>query len=356
MRKAWQTISLTLAGMSLLILAACGGANGSDGATGAGGNDATAGQAATQRVIKAGIGLNEDHPEGQGLLKFKEIVEQKTGGKIKVETYFAAQLGDDQQMTEALKAGTLEVTVPSTSPLVGTVKEFGIFDFPFLFNSGEEADAILDGPIGQKILEKLPEHNLVGLSYWENGFRNLTNNQHPVAKLEDFQGLKIRTMQNEVHLDAFQALGANPTPMAFSEVFTALEGKTVDGQENPLATILSNKYYEVQDYLSMTRHVYTPFAFLISKSFWDQLTPEEQTIIREASIEAGKYQRELSRKADQEALDALTKEGMKVNELSDAEKERIKQVIQPVIDKYSEQFGRDLVDQLNQQLAEIRKQ
>ncbi|MBB5323227.1 tripartite ATP-independent transporter DctP family solute receptor [Anoxybacillus tepidamans] len=307
------------------------------------------------KVIKAGIGLNEDHPQGQGLLKFKEIVEEKSAGKLKVQTYFSASLGDDLKMTEALQGGTQEVTIPSTSPLVGMIKEFGVLDFPFLFNTAEEADTILDGPIGKKLLEKLPEHGLVGLAYWENGFRHVTNSKNPINTMEDFKGLKLRTMQNEVHIDAFKQLGANPTPMAFSEVFTALESKTIDGQENPLATIKSNKFYEVQNYLSLTKHVYTPFVFLVSKKFWDNLSPEEQQILKDAAVEAGKYQRELSRQEDKKALEELKKTGIKINEVSDEERKKMEEAIKPVIDKYAKKFGEELVKEMYSELEKIRQ-
>ncbi|RBW70947.1 TRAP transporter substrate-binding protein [Bacillus taeanensis] len=354
MKNLFKKLVVSVTLPSLLLLGACSGSSESTGSETSGGDNTAAESGIQERVIRAGIGLNEDHPEGQGLLKFKEIVEEKTDGKIKVEPYFSAQLGDDMQMTEALKAGTQEVTIPSTSPLVGMVKEFGIFDFPFIFNNGEEADAVLDGAVGQKVLEKLPEHNLVGLAYWENGFRNLTNSKHPVKTAADFKGLKIRTMQNEVHLDAFKALGANPTPMAFSEVFTALESKTVDGQENPFPTIESNKFNEVQDYLSQTNHVYTPFVFLMSKKFWDDLSEEEKTIVKDAAVEAGKYQRQVNREANEKSLQNLKDAGMNVNELSDKDKKEIQEIIQPVIDQYAGKFGKDLVDEMNNQLEEIR--
>jgi len=344
--KRWVASMLVL----LLVVASsgCGGKTESN-------VQATAGSAGIQeRTIKAGIGLNEDHPQGQALKKFKEIVEEKTGGKIKVQTYFSAQLGDDLKMVEALKAGTQEITIPSTSPLVGTIKEFGIFDFPFLFRDPKEADAVLDGPLGQKLLDLLPQHGLVGLAYWENGFRNLTNSRHPVETVEDFKGLKIRTMQNKVHIDAFQALGANPVPMPFSEVFSALESKTVDGQENPLATIESNKYYEVQKYLTITNHVYTPFVFLVSKKFWDQLSEEEKQILKEAAVEAGKYQRELNRQKDQEALENLKQKGMIVNELPEEERKKAAEIIKPVLEKYTKEFGEELVKQLYDELDKIR--
>ncbi|WP_029098872.1 TRAP transporter substrate-binding protein [Brevibacillus thermoruber] len=333
---------------ALLLLAGCGG-----------GSSASSAQPAAsgiqERTIKAGIGLNQDHPEGKGLKKFAELVNQKSGGKLKVQPFYDAQLGDDKKMTEALQGGLQEITIPSTSPLVGMIKEFGIFDFPFVFHDEKEADAVLDGPLGQKLLEKLPEHNLIGLGYWENGFRNLTNSKHPVAKAEDFKGLKIRTMQNQVHLEAFQALGANPTPMAFSEVFSALESKTVDGQENPLATIKTSKFNEVQQYLSVTKHVYTPFVFLVSKKFWDKLSPEEQQILKEAAVEAGIYQRELNRAENRKALEELKNAGMEVNEVSEEERANMQAIIKPVIDKFAKEFGEDLVKEMYDQVEKARQ-
>ncbi|MCF6092410.1 TRAP transporter substrate-binding protein [Microaerobacter geothermalis] len=349
MKKWVKALSMGLIVLSLIVLAGCG--------SGGKSTETSSEKAASgieERVIKAGIGLNEDHPQGQGLKKFAELVAEKSGGKLKVQNYYSAQLGDDQKMIEALQGGLQEITIPSTSPMVGMIKEFGIFDFPFVFNNEEEADYVLDGPVGQKILEKLPEFGLIGLTYWENGFRNLTNSKRPVATAEDFQGLKIRTMQNKVHLEAFAALGANPTPMPFSEVFTALESKTVDGQENPFATIESNKFYEVQPYLSLTNHVYTPFVFLVSKKFWDQLSEEEQKILRDSAIEAGKYQRELNRKVNGEALERLKSYGMKVNEVSPEEKEKMNEIIKPVIDKFAKEIGEDLVNELYSEVKKAR--
>lgn len=358
MKKVLSKWLVGLVVPSLLLLSACGGGvnNASQSSTEpTESKEEVVKSSIKERTIKAGIGLNEDHPQGQGLKKFAELVAEKSDGKLKVQNFYAAQLGDDQKMTEALQGGLQEITIPSTSPMVGMVKEFGIFDFPFLFNNGAEADAVLDGPVGQNLLEKLPEYGLVGLTYWENGFRNLTNSKRPVEKPEDFQGLKIRTMQNKVHLEAFAALGANPTPMAFSEVFTALESKTVDGQENPLATIESNKFFEVQPYLSLTQHVYTPFVFLVSKKFWDDLSEEEKTIIKESAIEAGKYQRKLNRQVNDEALERLKAEGMEVNEVSAEQKERMNEIVKPVIDKFAKEIGEDLVKELYSEIEKARK-
>ncbi|MDQ0219472.1 TRAP transporter substrate-binding protein [Peribacillus cavernae] len=343
--KRWA-IGIVLPG--ILVLSACG--NNSDSNTTA----SSANDGIKERTIKTGIGNSEAHPQGQGMNKFKELVEEKSGGKMKVQNFFDATLGDDLKMTEALQAGTQEVTTPSTSPLVGMVPEYGMLDFPFVFNTEKEADAILDGKVGKQLLERLPEQGLVGLGYWENGFRQLTNSKHAVKTAEDFKGLKVRTMQNEVHLDAFEKLGANPTPMAFSEVFTALESGTVDGQENPMPTIVTQKYNEVQSHLSLTKHVYTPFVFLVSKKFWDGLSEEEQKIMREAAEEAGKFQRDLNRSENEKAIKELEKAGMKINEVSDQEREKMKEIIKPVNDKFAEKIGANLVDEMMTELAKVR--
>jgi tripartite ATP-independent transporter DctP family solute receptor len=200
------------------------------------------------RNIKVGIGLSADHPQGQSLNQFAELVRQKSGGKIKVKLYAGGALGNDVTMISALQGGTQEMVVPDTSTLVGIggLREFGLVNLPFLFRNGEEADAVLDGPFGQKLLAKLPEKGLIGFGFWENGFRQVTNSRRAIAKGEDFSGLKIRVIQNPLFIETFTALGANALPMPFPEVYTALETKTVDGQENPLATILASKFYEVQ--------------------------------------------------------------------------------------------------------------
>lgn len=349
MKKWMKRMAIGIVLPGILVLSACGNESASTTKT-----KEAAPNGIQERTIRAGIGNSETHPQGQGLVKFKELLEEKSGGKMKVQNFFDATLGDDLKMTEALQAGTQEITIPSTSPLVGTIKEFGIYDFPFVFKEEEEAYAVLDGAIGQKLLDKLPEHNLVGIAYWENGFRNMTNSKHAVKTAEDFKGLKIRTMQNEVHLEAFEKLGANPSPMAFSEVFTALETGTVDGQENPLATIQTQKYDEVQSHLSITKHVYTPFVFLVGKKFWDDLSEEEKKIMTEAAQEAGQYQRELNQSENEKALKYLKDSGMKVNEVSEEEMKKMQKIIQPVTDKYAKQFGQELVEEMMTEVEKVR--
>ena len=239
-----------------------------------------------KKVIRISIGLNEVHPEFLGLKKFKEEVDKKLPGKYDIQLYANAQLGDDVKTTEAARMGNLEMTGPSSSPLTGIVKELGVFDLPFLFPNTTVAYTVMDGPAGQKLLDMMEAKGLKGLAYWENGFRHLTNSAHEVKTPEDVKGLKIRVMQNPIHLATWKALGANPTPMPFSELFTAMQQKTVDGQENPIPTIYLSKYNEVQKYVTLTGHVYTPHILIISKKVWDGMPKDDQTVFQEAAYVA----------------------------------------------------------------------
>jgi len=250
-----------------------------------------------ERTIRWGHLQPKDHPVSAGANKFAQVVEQKSGGKIKVREFPNSSLGSEMQQQSALQGGTQEMMSASTTTLVGIVREFGVLDFPFLFANEKQADATLDGPIGARLLERLPEHGLIGLAYWENGFRNVTNSKRPITRAEDLAGLKIRVMQNPVYMDTFKTVNANPVPMAFGELFTALETKTVDAQENPYSIILGNKFNEVQKYLSVTRHSYNAFIVLMSKQFWDKLSMAERQIMLDAAAEARSYERQLARAA-----------------------------------------------------------
>ncbi|MBB5173842.1 TRAP transporter substrate-binding protein [Texcoconibacillus texcoconensis] len=303
-------------------------------------------------TIEAGIGLNSEHPQYKGLLEFKNIVEEATDGDIYVETYHSSQLGDDRQMMEALQLGSQEVTIPSTAPITNFVEEYAVFDFPFLFPNDEVAMEVLNGEVGDQLLDALEDQEMVGLAYWENGFRDLSNSDRPVETAEDFEGLTVRTMENEIHLDAFSELGANPTPMAFGELFTAMQQGTVDGQENPLATIYLESFYEVQDYYSDTNHVYSPFVFLMSKQFFDGLPDDYQEIVADAAQEAGEYQIEENRAANAELLDALIEEGVEYSEVTDEAREEMAEIVQPVIDEHAEDLGTDFVDEVYEAIEE----
>ncbi len=306
-----------------------------------------------ERTIKFTNGVNEDHPVGVGVKKMQEVLAAKTGGKMKITAFWGGAAGGDLPATQALRAGTQEMVCTSSSPLVGIVKELGAFDLPFLFANEKEADAVLDGPAGEYFNKKLEAAGLVNLAYWENGFRNLTNSKKPVTKAEDFEGVKLRVMQNNIFLDSFKTLGANAVPMAFGEVFTALETRTIDGQENPFVTIETSKFSEVQKYLSVTRHAYTPFLVLYSKKLWDQLNPQEQAVLREAAKEGQKVQREANRALNEKSLANLRK-SMTVNEVSAAEQKRMLEKVKPVYDKNVPTIGTEAVGVVTDALKKAR--
>jgi TRAP-type transport system periplasmic protein len=308
----------------------------------------------SDRNIKITNGVNEDHPVGAGVKKMQEVLTAKSGGKMKMNAFWGGSAGGDLQATQALRAGTQEMVVTSSSPLVGIVKELGVFDLPFLFGNEKEVDAVLDGAAGAYFNKKLEEAGVVNLAYWENGFRNLTNSKKPVNKVEDFDGIKVRVMQNNIFLDTFKTLGTNAVPMAFGEVFTALETKTIDGQENPFVTINTSKFFEVQKYLSVTRHAYTPFLVLYSKKLWDQLSKDEQAALREAAIEGQKVQRATIRANDGKALAELKAKGMAVNEITPAEQRRMFEKVKPVYDKNAATIGADAINVVVDALKKAR--
>ncbi|WP_280151394.1 TRAP transporter substrate-binding protein [Piscinibacter sp. XHJ-5] len=308
-----------------------------------------------ERSIKFAFQNQKGHPQAEGAQKFADLVAQKSGNKIQVKLFPGGTLGGDVQTVSALQGGTVEMTVLNAGILSSQVKAFEVFDFPFLFATPQEADAVVDGPFGKGLFEKLAEKNLIGLAYWELGFRNLTNSKRPITKVEDIAGLKIRVIQSPIYIDMFSALGAAPTPMPFPEVYPALEQKAVDGQENPFTLIRTSKFYEVQKHLAVTRHVYNPQAVLISKKLWDQLSPAEKKIIDDAADEATKFQRELSRKQSDEALADLKKAGMQVTEFSPAEMQRLRDKVKPVIDKHTAAVGPDVVKQVQAEIAKVRK-
>ncbi|MCM2296023.1 TRAP transporter substrate-binding protein [Rhodoferax sp.] len=307
-----------------------------------------------ERTIKWTNGVNEDHSVGLGVKKMQEVLDAKTGGKMKINAFWGGSAGGDLAGAQATRAGTQEIVCTSGSALMGIVKELGVFDLPFLFANEKEAYAVLDGPAGQYFNKKLEAAGLVNLAYWENGFRNLTNSKRAVAKVEDFDGMKVRIMQNTIFLDTFKTLGANPTPMAFGEVFMALETKAIDGQENPFSTIETAKLYEVQKYLSVTRHAYSPFFVLYSKKLWDQLNPQEQAALREAALAGQTVQRDASRAQDEKSLAMLKTRGMVVTEFSPAEKARIVAKLKPIYDKHVPNIGAEAVNIVQDALKKVR--
>jgi len=317
-----------------------------------------AGPAAAQvqeRTIRWGHLNNTDHPVSLGVQKFAEILAAKSGGKLKVREFAASQLGNEMQQQSAVRGGTQEMMSASTTSLASVVKEFGLLDFPFLVSTTDQADALVAGPFGQAMNETLPAKDLIGLGYWGLGFRNTTNSKHPIAKVEDFAGLKLRVIPNPVYLETFKAFKANPVPMNFGELYGALENKTVDGQENPYTVILSNKFFEVQKYVSATNHTFTQNILLISKKFWDKLSPEEQKLIREAIAETAPYQKEQTRLQSEKALNELKAKGMAFNEIAPAEYARMQDATKAIAGKFSAEFDPEKVKLFNAELEKIRK-
>jgi tripartite ATP-independent transporter DctP family solute receptor len=314
-----------------------------------------AGAQVQERTIRWGHLNNTDHPVSLGVQKFAEILAAKSGGKLKVREFAASQLGNEMQQQSALRGGTQEMLSASTTSLASVVNEFGLLDLPFLVSTTDQADALVAGPFGQAMIEGLPAKDLVGLGYWGLGFRNTTNSTRPITKVEDFAGLKLRVIPNPVYLDTFKAFKANPVPMNFGELYTALENKTVDGQENPYTVILSNKFYEVQKYVSATNHTFTQNILLISKKFWDKLSAEEQAMIRAAIVEASAYQREQTRIQSEKALAELKAKGMTFNEIAPAEYARMQAATKDIAGKFSAELDPAKVKLFNEELERIRK-
>ncbi|GLK72955.1 TRAP transporter substrate-binding protein [Ancylobacter dichloromethanicus] len=270
--------------------------------------------AAATTVIKAGHGTHTTHPTHLALVKLAEIVDAKSHGEMKIEIYPDRQLGEEREMVEGLQLGTVDMAVVSTGPLVAFVPELGVVDLPFLFKNSQHAYKVFDSEIGQGLLAKFETRGIVGLAWWENGWRSLTSKK-VVKSPADLKGMKLRTMQNPVHIAAFKELGAAPIPMVWGEVFTSLSQGVIDAQENPVTIIYSNSLWEVQKYLTLTRHVYGPHVALFSKIAWDRLTPDQQKILTEAMIEATAYQRETSARLETEQLKLLADKGMIIEDV-----------------------------------------
>jgi len=319
---------------------------------------AAVGTASAQEIREHSFKLAQANPKGHPLItggeKFAELVAAKSGGKMKVNLFPGGVLGSDAASVSALQGGTIEIVVLNSGILASQVKEFAIYDFPFLFANGKEADAVVDGPFGQKLHAKLQEKGIVGLAYWELGFRQMTNSKRPIMKVEDIAGLKLRVIPNKINIDWVKALDANPTPLAFTELYSALEQKAVDGQENPLSVILANKFAEVQKYLTITNHQYNPQSMIFSKKVWDALTPAERKVLQDSANEAAKFERQVTREADAGTLDQLKKAGMQVNELPAAEVAKLRERMKPVIAANGESIP-DTVKEMQAELDKLRK-
>jgi tripartite ATP-independent transporter DctP family solute receptor len=313
------------------------------------------GAQAQDKTIKFATQNPKGHPIVLGMEKFAEIVQAKSGGKLKVNLFPGGTLGSDQANVSAIQGGTLEMASMNSGIFAAQVKEFAVYDFPFMFSNSKEADAVVDGPFGKKLHDKLQDKGMVGLAYYELGFRSITNSKRPIHKVEDLEGLKLRVIPNPVNVEWVKAVGANPTPLPFPEVYAALEQKAIDGQENPVTVINANKFFEVQKHLVLSNHQYNPQSVIISKKFWDGLSAEQRKIIADAAQESAKYQREQARSLVATALDNLKKNGMTVTELPAAELNKMRDKMRPVVAKFGVSVGQDTVKELQEALAQARR-
>jgi len=291
-------------------------------------------------TFKLGNSTAPDHAYNVGARKYAELVAQRTGNKVKIDIYPATQLGSERDLVEGLQLGTVDLCVTSTGPLGGFVPQIFVVDLPFLFRDKAHAYKVLDGPIGKSLLDAFTDKGIIGMAFWENGFRHITNNVRPIEKPEDLKGIKIRTMENKIHLASFRAWGASPTPMAYGEVYTALQQKTIDAQENPIAIIYTAKMAEVQKYLALTGHFYSPSPILISAKAYNSLPKDIQKIMVDTALECATFERNLLRDEEEKQLVELKAKGMVV---STPNKKPFQDAAASVYKDFEAQFGKDLV-------------
>lgn len=300
--------------------------------------------ALAQETLRNSLAIAQNSHYGAAAETLAKELEKRTNGRYKVQNYYSGALGAEREAIEAVQLGTLDLTITSSGPIPNFVPETAILDIPFLFRDYAHARAVLDGPIGQDMLAKFPSKNLVALAWAENGFRHMTNNKHPVNAPADLKGLKMRTMENPVHIQAYKAFGIIPTPMAFTEVFTALQQGTVDGQENPLSVISAAKFDQVQKYMTLTGHVYSPALILMSKAKWDKLSAADKQAFTEAAKEAVKANRARIDEDERKAVADLQSKGMTV--VVSPNKAPFQAALGPTFTEFGKKFGQENIDKI----------
>ena len=300
--------------------------------------------ALAQTTMRISISVAKDSHQGVAIDTFASEVDKRTGGRYKVQTFYSGALGGERESIEAVQLGTQELTFSSTGPIPNFVPEAKILDIPFLFSSKAQAQAVLDGPIGQDMLGKFDAKGFKALAWGENGVRHMTNSKRPVNGPEDLKGLKMRTMENPVHVAAYKGFGIVPTPMAFPEVFTALQQGTVDGQENPLSVIMAAKFDQVQKFLTLTGHVYSPCIFLMNKASFDKLSAADKTAFLEAAKVAVKANR--ARVADDDAKGVAELRSKGMNVIENVDKAKFVAALAPVYVEFEKQFGKAEIDKI----------
>lgn len=339
-------LALILAGVMSLSLVACGSKDATpDGGAADAGDDTT-----TYKLI-VGSTVQDDSASGIALLDyFKPYVEEHSNGRITVEVQNNSVLGSDRELFEGLQMNTVQCSFGPMSTLANFAPDYAVCDLPFLFSDKEDAYANLDGEFGQKLAESLPSAGMRLLAYGENAFRNISNSERPINTMEDLKGLKIRVMESPINIATYTAMGANPTPMAFSELYTGLQQGTVDGQDNGVVLTYTSKLFEVQDYYTFTRHLYAANGMVFSEAFWQSLPEDLQTVVKEGSIYAMENQRRLNTEMEESLLAEMESAGLKVNYMDDAEIARIREATAGVW----EQFKGEISEEIFNMAVEIR--
>jgi len=288
--------------------------------------------------FKVAIAVAAGTAHYDGGAKFTELLGEKSGGKMKAKMFGSGTLGKDIAVVSSMQGGVIDMGIMNANLLTGLIKDFGVLDFPFVFPSEEVAHKVLDGEWGAKLNDKLPEKGLVGLGFWEMGFINYHLGKRPIQKLDDIAGLKIRVTETPLQIDFQNMLGANSVPIAFVELYTALEQHTVDGGNQAFSNLRAAKLFEVQKYVSVTNHMYNPIMLLMSKKVYDKLNDDEKKALQEAAREATVYQRQLAKKYNEESLEFL-KTKLAVNVVPPEEIAKMKEKTKPLIEKYSKEYG-----------------
>jgi TRAP-type transport system periplasmic protein len=314
------------------------------------------GSAQAQDVKRAKLGhsFTDSHPRAVAMKQFVAAVEKATGGKVAIDIYGSATLGSEDKMLIATQSGTQDLYMGALSPISARRKELQIFDVPFVFGSDAEAAYVLDGPVGRKMLDGLADMNMQGLVWAGGAFRNMSNSKRPLSSMADMKGLKVRVMQSPMALASFNAMGMNAVPMAFTEVYPALEIKALDGYEHPVVDMYANKMFEVQKYLTITNHVYTPVALVASKKWWASLTPDQQQAVQRVAEETRTLQRAAELKQAAEVVGELKAKGMAVTEMPPSELDKIRAAVQPVVDKNAEAIGTEFVQSFYGEVKKFR--
>lgn len=303
---------------------------------------------AQELVLQAGHAASTSNTGHKAFEFLAQELEEKTDGRITIEIFPSSQLGSERELVESIQLGNVDMTFVSSAVLGNFNPQFFALDIPFMFKDRESVYRVLDGDIGENLLTSLERVGIKGLGYWENGFRQLTNSKQVIRSPEDLQGMRMRTMENDVHIAAWRELGANPAPLAFGELFTALQQGTFDAQEGPINLFYDMRFHEVQQHISMTNHVYSPWPVLINPDTYNRLSDEDRVILEEAILKTTEYQRDLAQQADENAVASMP--NVTITELTPEELETFSSHMEPIQNMVKERVGDEIVDAI---LAEI---